>query len=89
VSEVDTLSNPQHNVKFARPVNTNIKPTINSPLASFARVGTLSPTTKTKRSMKCKGIALNAHWVNLVIQVHDIAPNAPLAAAHLSIQPTM
>ena len=39
--------------------------------------------------MKCKGIALNAHWANLVIQVHNIAHNAPLVAAHLSIKPTM
>jgi len=39
--------------------------------------------------MKCKGIVLNVHSVNLVIQVHNIAHNAPLVAAHLSIKPTM
>jgi hypothetical protein len=89
VPKADTLSNPQHNVKFARSVNTNIKPMIDSQIASYAPVGTLFPTAKMKRSMKCKGIALNVHWANLVIQVHNIAHNAPLVAAHLSTKPTM
>jgi hypothetical protein len=89
VPKADPFSNPQHNVKFARPVNTNIKPLVDSQNASYAPVGTSSLTAKMKRSMKCKGIALNVHWANLVIQVHNIAHNAPLVAAHLSTKPTM